>query len=83
MNWTLHTDLPNSRPLNIFLPNFKHFYNFESYDFSPNFKGEAQKLGPPGPLEVLKVFGWKSKFLAPMTLILNWGKFGVDISIHF
>ena len=53
----------------------------------------AQKLDLPHPLEVLYIFGRKSKFWAPMTLIFstkrvlievnNWWNFGVDISNHF
>ena len=50
-------------------------------------------MGLPHPLEVLDIFGRKSKFWAPMTLIFgtkrpfiefnNWWNFGVDISKHF
>ena len=92
--WTGHSTLilPNPEPLEISLPKFQHFYNYEKYDFSPNLKGVAQKLAPPRPWEVFYVFGGKSKFWAPMTLIFcakqvfievdNWWKFGVDISNH-
>ena len=93
--WTGHSNLilPNSKPLDISSLEFQNFYNYERYDFSPNLKGVAQKLCPQRPLEVFYVFGGKSKFWAPMTLIFcakrnfievnNWWKFGVDISIHF
>ena len=50
-------------------------------------------MGLLRPFEVLDVFGGKSKFWAPMTLIFgtkrvlievnNWWNFGVDISNHF
>ena len=62
--WTGHSTLilPNSKPLEISLPKFQHFYNYEKYDFSPNLKGVAQKLDPPCPWEVFNVFGRKSKF---------------------
>ena len=93
--WTGHSSLilPNPKPLEISSPKFQHFNNYEKYDFSPNLKGVAQKLAPPRPWEFFYVFGGKSKFWAPMTLIFcakrifieveNWWKFGVDISIHF
>ena len=62
--WTGHSMLilPNSKPLEISLPKFQHFYNYKKYDFSPNLKGVAQKLDPPRPWEVFNVFGRKSKF---------------------
>ena len=94
MKWTGHSTLilSNPEPLEISLSKLQHFYNYEKYDFSPNLKDVAQKLCPPRPLEVFHVFGGKSKFWAPMTLIFcakqvfievnNWWKFGVDISIH-
>ena len=49
--WTGHSTLilPNPQPLEISLPKFQHFYNYEKYDFSPNLKGVAQKLAPPRP----------------------------------
>ena len=93
--WTGHSTLilPNPKPLEISLPKFQHFYNYEKYDCSPNLKGLAQKLAPPRPWEVFCVFGRKSKFWAPVTLIFsanrvfievnNWRNFGVDILIHF
>ena len=53
----------------------------------------AQNLGLPCPLEVLDVFGRKSKSKAPKAFkfgtkrvpieVYNWWKFGVDISNHF
>ena len=48
--WTGHSALilPNSKLLEISLPKFQHFYNYEKYDFSPNFEGLAQKLVLPG-----------------------------------
>ena len=49
--------LPNSEPLEISLSKFQHFYHNKRYDFSPNLKGVAQKLGPPYPYEFLKAFG--------------------------
>ena len=62
--WTGHSKLilPNSKQLEISLPKFQHFYNYEKYDFSPNLKGVAQKMDPPHPWEVFNVFGRKSKF---------------------
>ena len=62
--WTGHSMLilPNSKPVEISLPKFQHFYNYKKYDFSPNLKGVAQKLDPPRPLEVFYTFGGKSKF---------------------
>ena len=62
--WTGHSTLilPNSKPLEISLSKLQHFYNYKRYDFSPNLKGVAQKLGPPCPLEVFYIFGGKSKF---------------------
>ena len=62
--WTGHSMLilPNSKPLEISLPKFQYFYNYKIYDFSPNLKVVAQKLGPPRPLEVLNFFGGKLKF---------------------
>ena len=49
--WTGHSKLilPNSKPLEISLPKFQHFYNYEKYDCSPNLRGVAQKLAPPRP----------------------------------
>ena len=93
--WTGHSLLifPNLEPLEISLSKFQHFYNYTRYDFSLNLKDVAQKLCLLCPLNVFYVFGGKSKFWAPMTLIFSakrvfievniWWKFGVDISIHF
>ena len=93
--WTEHSHWfsLSLKPFEISYWKFQHFYNLGQYQFSPNFKGIAQKLGPPRPFEVLDVFGGKSKFWAPMTLIFgtkrlfievnNWWNFGVDISNHF
>ena len=93
--WTEHSHwfLLTLKPLEILWQNFQHFYNLERYEFWPNLKGVAQKLDPPCPWEVSNVFGRKSKFWAPMTLIFcarryfievnNWWKIGVDISIYF
>ena len=93
--WTEHSHwfLLTPKPLEILWQNFQHFYNLEKYEFWPNLKDVAQKLDLPRPLEVFYIFGGKSKFWAPMTLIFsakrifievnNWWKFGVDISIHF
>ena len=93
--WTGHSHwfLLNPKPFEMALQKLQHFYNLERNEYSPNFKGVAQKLGLPWPLEVLDVFGGKSKFWAPMTLIFgtkrlfievnNWWNFGVDISNHF
>ena len=42
--WTGHSKLilPYSKPLEISLPKFQHFYNYKRYDFSPNLKRVAQ-----------------------------------------
>ena len=52
----------------------------------------AQKLGMPGPFDVLEIFVGKSKYWAPRIFIFgiervpiefnNWWKIGVDISNH-
>ena len=69
--WTEHSTLILliSIQFELAQQKFQDFYNLGQYQFSPNFKGIAQKLGPPRPFEVLDVFGGKSKFWAPMTLI--------------
>ena len=69
--WTEHSHwfLLTLKPLEILWQNFQHFYNLERYEFWPNLKGVAQKLDPPCPFEVFYIFGGKSKFWAPMTLI--------------
>ena len=69
--WTEHSHwfLLTLKPLEILWQNFQHFYNLERYEFWPNLKGVAQKLDLPRPLEVFYIFGGKSKFWAPMTLI--------------
>ena len=69
--WTedSHWFLLTLQPLEILWQNFQHFYNLGRYEFWPNLKGVAQKLDPPRPLEVFYIFGGKSKFWAPMTLI--------------
>ena len=92
--WTEHSHWfsPSLKPFEISLWKFQGFYNLSRYQFSPNFKGIAQKLGPPHPFEVLDVFGGKFKYEAPRTFISsakrvpievnNWWKFGVNISNH-
>ena len=93
--WTedSHWFLLTLQPLEILWQNFQHFNNLESYEFWQNLKGVFKKLDAPRPLEVFYIFGGKSKFWAPMTLIFctkrvfievnNWWKFGADISNHF
>ena len=93
--WTGHSTLilPNPESLEISLTKFQYFYNYKEYDFSPNLKVVAWKLYPPCPWEVLYLFGGKSKFWTPMTLIFcanrgfieadNWWKFGVYTFNHF
>ena len=93
--WTEHSTLILliSIPFEVAQQKFQHFYNLCRNEFSPNLKGEAQKLGLPRPFEVLDVFGGKSKFKAPNAFkfstkrvpieVYNWWKFGVDISNHF
>ena len=56
-------------------------------------KGVAQTMDLLRPLEVLDIFGGKSRSEAPRVFIFdakrvpievnNWGKFGVDVSNHF
>ena len=67
--WTIHSTLilPNSKSLEISLPKFQDFYNYKRYEFTPNLKGVAQKMGLLGPFDVLDAFGRKSKFWAPRT----------------
>ena len=71
--WTEHSHwfLLTLKPLEILWQNFQHFYNLKRYEFWPNLKGVAQKLDPPRPFEVFYIFGGKSKFWAPMTLIFS------------
>ena len=60
------------RTLPLIFPKFEiaqqklqYFYNLERNEFSPIFKGVAQKMDLPRPLEVLEGFGGKSKPEAP------------------
>ena len=79
-------------PLEISLQKFQHSYNSWKNGFWQNLEGVAQKLNLPRPLEVLDIFGGKSKFWEPRTFIFgtkrvpiefdNWWKFGDDISNH-
>ena len=92
--WTGHSGwfLLNSKLFEIAQQKLQHFYKKERYEFSPNFKGVAQKMGLPRPSEDLEVFGGKSKSKTPRafrfcpkqvpTKVNNWWKFGVDISNH-
>ena len=69
--WTDHSYWfsPTLKPLEISQQKFQHFFNLERYEFSQNLEDVAQKLGLPRPSEVLDIFGRKSKFWAPETLI--------------
>ena len=69
--WTevSHWFLLTLKPLEILKQNFQHFNNLRRYEFWPNLKDVAQKLDLPRPFEVFYIFGGKSKFWAPMTLI--------------
>ena len=70
----------NPKPFEIAQQKLQHFYNYVRNEFSPNFKGIAQKLGPPRPFEVLDVFGGKSKFWAPMTLIFGTKRVFIEVN---
>ena len=54
-----------SKTFEVALPKVQHICNLGKYEFSPNLKGVAQTMGLPHPLEVLEIFGRKSKFEAP------------------
>ena len=83
----------NLKPLQISLPKFQHFYNYERNEISPNLEGVAQKVCLLRPFEVLNIFGGKSISFAPRTFkfsekrvsieMYKWWNFGVDISNHF
>ena len=60
-----------SKPFEVVLPKFQHIYNLEKHEFSLNLEGIAKRMGPLRPLEVLNVFGWKSKFEAPRAFIFG------------
>ena len=54
--WTGHSTLilSNPEPLEISLPKFQHFNNYEKYNFLPNLKGVAQKLDPLHPSNLVR-----------------------------
>ena len=62
------------------LPKFQHVYNLEKNEFSPNLEGVAQKMGLLHPLEVLNVFGRKSKFEAPRAFIFNTKQVSIEVN---
>ena len=65
--WTGHSHwfFLNPKPFEIAQQKLQHFYNYERNEFSPNFKGVAQKVDLPRPLEVSEGFGRKCKSEAP------------------
>ena len=71
--WTEHSTLILliSKPFEVVLPKFQHIYNLEKIEFSPNLEAVAQKMGPLHPLEVLNVFGGKSKSEASRAFIFS------------
>ena len=60
-----------SKSFEVGPPKFQHFYNYERYEFLPNLKGVAQKMGQLGPLETVDVFGRKFKSGAPRAFIFG------------
>ena len=92
--WTEHSTLIllNSKPFEIALQKFQHFYKLERNNLAPNLEGVAQTMGLPRPFELLDIFGRKVKSKAPRAFkfstkwvpieVNNWWKFGVDISNH-
>ena len=58
----------NPKPFEIAQQKLQYFYNLERNEFSPNFKGVAQKMGLQRSLEVLESFGRKCKSVAARAL---------------
>ena len=75
-----HLFLLNQEPLEISKQKIQEFYNLGGNIFSPNLEGVAQKMGLLPPLEVLDVFGGKSKSEAHRAFI--FGAKRVPTKVH-
>ena len=80
MDGILTLTFANSQPLKISITKFQHFYSQQRNEFSPNFKGVAQKLGPPRPFEVLDIFGGKSKSKAPKAFKFGTKRVPIEVN---
>ena len=80
--WTEHSTLILliSKLFKLALAKFWHICILGKNEFSPNLEGVAQKMGPLHPLNVLDVYGRKSKSEAPKAFIFYIKRVPVEVN---